>query len=318
MLVVTIIFLFILIIISFLVYSFKLDKSIDEKSVDKTSGSLSPLIQIPDNEIEPLNIEKIRAEIIGKKGNTFSTYPDENPESKNKKRKLKDIPDLTERIHKARQRCMPLKPFDTKELKPSDFIINRQASLKETGRKLSPSSRSVIQEKIDYIKVSDLKNLSFQDLILDPRSINQNLKYLEDTIKIARYKYKKGEELKDKLEKILSAECEKTSKSEGEILLKRSNEAGGYIKEELEIKDFICEDLQDLLDWVKKLEANNSLELKILSKGLFNLEKDMILILDIITKLERQTSEIQTLKEKLLEKWEDLYSEKPYIFISSC
>ena len=109
----------------------------------------------------------------------------------------------------------------------------------------------------------------------------------------------------------------KLLKQKVQLFFKRVNELNDYIKDEIEIKDFISEELQELIQWIKSLEANKSLELKILSSNLFNMEKDMILVLGIITKLEKQITEVEPLNEKLMEKWESLYSEKPCIFISS-
>jgi hypothetical protein len=234
----------------------------------------------------------------------------EHPQEERPTRKL-SIPPIETRSHKVRQNCMELRPFKTNELESSSIppIEDRIYKIKQQCISLRPFKTvelnldSTFKEKYDYMRVKDLKTLSFHDLILSPYFLIQNLNYLAETLNLAKYKFDRGEELKDNLDNLLNNENEEKLRNEGEMVLKRITELTEYIKNELEIKELLSEDLQEVIEWIKELDANKSMEMKSLIKNLFNIEKKMILLLDITSKLQKQTDEIKISKEKLVEKY---------------
>ena len=164
-------------------------------------------------------IKRLLSLIIKKKILFPFLYRKIRAKKKTSRRKLKDIPDLSERIHRARQNRTSLRTFETEELKPADItgegknILGRVDALNTVNKKIKEPA-----EEDNYTKIQNLKTLSFQELILDKYPITQNLEYLEETTKLARYKYERGEDLKSSLEKLLSVECEKTFKTESTAL----------------------------------------------------------------------------------------------------
>lgn len=161
----------------------------------------------------------------------------------------------------------------------------------------------------NYHRIKFLKSFSFQELIIKSHYFIENIKYLEATLNITDYKSMEGKNLKDRLSEILSVTMDAEQKKEITFLIKKTIEFSEHIKKDIINKKFLLEELNELMAWIKSLDENKSLKLKSIYKSLFKFEKQIILILATISKLEKQEKEIIKLKETLLKELGEEYSD---------